>query len=748
MKKILILVFVFLALLNFAYAETISLQTPATCNIIPGTTEAGFKFSVAGSINAINATKYSSVDCTKAMIYDYNDQLIATTTNLVGDVFYFGDVSLFTGNYRLTCGSDTTYNRCYTSVGNWPKAQGDVTGLQGIYLFEGNWYDNVYNYNFVSMSWEKKQVLALEPVVSCEIIPGTTEAGFKFNTTTPITGIKATKYLTVGCTKAMIYDSEENLIATTTNIIEDEFDFGDVSLGAGNYRLTCGSDSSYNRCYTSAGNWPKKSRNVTGYQGCYWWDGNWYDNSYSYNFVAMNWEPSTPQPFILFSPPTPANGTVMTNTSMMINVIVKDVSAPSSFIWNWNGNNYSFYDNSLKLLMNFDKVAALGENSTKAVDFSKYEHNGAVHGATWTPSGKYNGAYQFDGVNDYIDIPTGNYKSSNITLSAWVMLNNYNHNSYIIDGKSANNFLTMIWYPVETGYQYMGLACHFGESYDWVKSSSLALINVWHHVVCVNNVTHNVLYVDGELVNKVQATAPMRNNTGFDIGTYGGAGAYFNGSIDEVRIWNRSLSADEVEQQYYSNLNKYDSDKWQFLSRPIFMPGNYTYYAFVNSSGKLNRTETRTISRSLTCTDNDGDGYAIEGGACGYVDCDDTNPHKYQYKIIWQDNDRDGFAFDLNEDKIITLNDKSIKCVGQGYSLNNPGRHNNGWTYYNGSSGTEDPRIMIYHPDADGDTDYDPENGEGGNGQEGPEFSGSSTTLIILLVGAAVALMLFRIRKK
>ena len=37
---------------------------------------------------------------------------------------------------------------------------------------------------------------------------------------------------------------------------------------------------------------------------------------------------------------------------------------------------------------------------------------------------------------------------------------------------------------------------------------------------------------------------------------------YFNGSIDEVRIWNRSLTASEVYQQYVSNLAKYNSTDW------------------------------------------------------------------------------------------------------------------------------------------------------------------------------------------
>jgi hypothetical protein len=54
------------------------------------------------------------------------------------------------------------------------------------------------------------------------------------------------------------------------------------------------------------------------------------------------------------------------------------------FKFNWNGTNYSFYDSSLVLAMNFNNNSAIGENVTKAVDISKYGNNGTIYGATWT----------------------------------------------------------------------------------------------------------------------------------------------------------------------------------------------------------------------------------------------------------------------------------------------------------------------------------------------------------------------------
>ena len=54
-------------------------------------------------------------------------------------------------------------------------------------------------------------------------------------------------------------------------------------------------------------------------------------------------------------------------------------------------------------MMNFDKVTSLGETDTIIKDFSQYGNHGSGYGGvTWTGNGKWNGGYQFDGVNDYI----------------------------------------------------------------------------------------------------------------------------------------------------------------------------------------------------------------------------------------------------------------------------------------------------------------------------------------------------------
>jgi len=74
--------------------------------------------------------------------------------------------------------------------------------------------------------------------------------------------------------------------------------------------------------------------------------------------------------------------------------------------------------------------------------------------------------------------------------------------------------------------------------------------------------------------------------------------AYWKGALDELRIWNGSMTAAEIRQQYYSNLAKYNSTNWNFYTNQSNLTnGTYTYYGYVaDVSENRNSTATRTIT--------------------------------------------------------------------------------------------------------------------------------------------------------
>ncbi|MBT7881420.1 MAG: LamG domain-containing protein, partial [Flavobacteriaceae bacterium] len=76
----------------------------------------------------------------------------------------------------------------------------------------------------------------------------------------------------------------------------------------------------------------------------------------------------------------------------------------------------------------------------------------------------------------------------------------------------------------------------------------------WHHVVCVKGSSTNYLYIDGTLDSSIATTTGINHNGTFTMGTFGNTAATrFKGELDQVRIFNKELSASEVTTLYQEN---------------------------------------------------------------------------------------------------------------------------------------------------------------------------------------------------
>jgi len=85
------------------------------------------------------------------------------------------------------------------------------------------------------------------------------------------------------------------------------------------------------------------------------------------------------------------------------------------------------------------------------------------------------------------------------------------------------------------------------------RTGSVAIQNgQWSYLVATNNKTHTKLYVNGVLDNTwTDSGTPSSTTNDLGIGAYTSGQYSFNGIIDEVQIWNRSLTADEIDQLYH-----------------------------------------------------------------------------------------------------------------------------------------------------------------------------------------------------
>lgn len=174
-----------------------------------------------------------------------------------------------------------------------------------------------------------------------------------------------------------------------------------------------------------------------------------------------------------------------------------------------------------------------------------------VNGPSWA-SGQINGGLSFDGLNDYVDC--GNDGSlditDSITVAAWVKRPNFQTHGTIA-GKTNGNSVT-------AGYGLFsykeGLEFNF-YSGGWRRTKPRFTIsaNEWHYVVGTFDGNTAYLYVDGERKTSVAHVGTIAPAAGhpFNIGFWRSAlPTYFKGKIDDVRIYDRALSAEEVQQLY------------------------------------------------------------------------------------------------------------------------------------------------------------------------------------------------------
>jgi len=173
----------------------------------------------------------------------------------------------------------------------------------------------------------------------------------------------------------------------------------------------------------------------------------------------------------------------------------------------------------------------------------------------WT-SGKYGSALQFDGKNDYVD--AGNGASLNITdaitVEAWVKENVRVASSKIASRRSVNSFYFL---GSNNGKPYGGIGD--GTSYTTIDKATEMPIGEWHHLAFtfIDAQNRGWLYYDGQLTKEGTITQSIGDLSGIKLSIGAdiqGTNYYFNGAIDEVRIYNYARSADEIRLDYQAGL--------------------------------------------------------------------------------------------------------------------------------------------------------------------------------------------------
>jgi RHS repeat-associated protein len=188
-----------------------------------------------------------------------------------------------------------------------------------------------------------------------------------------------------------------------------------------------------------------------------------------------------------------------------------------------------------------------------ATDASGKNNPGSISGAVRAAAGKYGGALTFDGVNDLVtafDSPSLGL-GDGMTIEAWVKNRKSSGKGVVLakGGPSHHSSYSLAW--VGGGYAgYLGPAG--GTTTDYVSNYPSAY-DVWVHLAATYDGERLNFYRDGNLVDTKAVDHDMLYSSGSQLrigAEFTPAGTltnFFQGDLDEVRIYDRPLSGPEVQ---------------------------------------------------------------------------------------------------------------------------------------------------------------------------------------------------------
>ena len=224
-----------------------------------------------------------------------------------------------------------------------------------------------------------------------------------------------------------------------------------------------------------------------------------------------------------------------------------------------NNNDGKLYGDT-RLLLNFDD-----ENIQDRTDYdnviTKYGN------PKWTTNNCVSGGcYEFDGVDDYIIINTKNLEntSDSFSINTWVKLNENKEAMVFIE--QTQSFRLMTWknsngaYPV---FDYKNTSNIFSIR----QNTEILNLSQWYHIVGVKENNIMKVYINGKLSGEKTTSGNLKEKTQLITIGRRDYSAYSNFSIDEVAIYSKALSQEEITDLYNSKkakLIEYKDDGLEF----------------------------------------------------------------------------------------------------------------------------------------------------------------------------------------
>jgi hypothetical protein len=224
-----------------------------------------------------------------------------------------------------------------------------------------------------------------------------------------------------------------------------------------------------------------------------------------------------------------------------------------------------------------------------AIDQTSNKNDGTIYGASYS-NGKFGKALSFDGVDDHVDVSdstslkiTGNQ----ITIEAWIKINSYaNSETQVICKGEDDNWIWGISVR-DTGSIRLLV---YSNNNDYFDSNTVLSLNKWFYVVVRYNGTHKTIFIDAKKEGEKAATGNIierANDKSIYIGDRVGSmyDLFFDGIIDDLAIYNRALSIQEIKDHFENRTLNYPQVGY-LTSKPIIIPDDHYWGTLI-----INRTK-------------------------------------------------------------------------------------------------------------------------------------------------------------
>ena len=237
-----------------------------------------------------------------------------------------------------------------------------------------------------------------------------------------------------------------------------------------------------------------------------------------------------------------SDGALTPNTSYTYIVRAKDATG--------NEGPYSNAATVTTLSTIPELVAAYSFNEgsgTTVSDASGYGNSGTIANATWTTAGAYGRALVFNGTTARITIPDSAslHLTSGMTLEAWVNPSTVSSAWRDVIYKGTNN------YDLEATSTTGGrpaAGATISSSNGWTIGTASLPVNTWTHLAATYDGAELRLYVNGVQVASQPRTGNILTSTSaLEIGGNAATGHFFQGLIDEVRVFNVALTPTQIQ---------------------------------------------------------------------------------------------------------------------------------------------------------------------------------------------------------